>query len=36
MMSKGEVYGDMTGQRFGKWTVPRFDAEALIRFFKMR
>ena len=21
MMSKGEVYGDMTGQRFGRWTV---------------
>ena len=84
MMSKGEVYGDMTGQRFGRWTVlgmtartstdgrkrtarlcrcdcgtervlyaqslrggltkscgcakpvPGFDAEALIRFFKMQ
>lgn len=21
MMSKGEVFGDMTGQRFGRWTV---------------
>ena len=27
---------DLTGRRFGLLTVPGFDADALIRFFKMR